>query len=83
MLMNMEPLTEEQMSAKTAGFEENVSQCHFVHQQFHINWSGIEPGKPAPNHLSYIMAQDHNDNLKYQVQEIRSPTILIDILHEI
>ena len=24
----------------------NLSQCHFVHQKSHMNWPGIETGRP-------------------------------------
>jgi hypothetical protein len=25
---------------------ENLSQCHFIHHKYHMNWPGIEPGPP-------------------------------------
>jgi hypothetical protein len=32
---------------------ENLPQCRFVHQRSPMTWLGLEPRKPAINHLSY------------------------------
>jgi hypothetical protein len=24
----------------------NLSQCHFIHHKYHMDWAGIEPGPP-------------------------------------
>jgi hypothetical protein len=46
---------------KSNDSERNASQCHFVHQKFHMDGHGQELGslseKPAINHMSYGMAQ--------------------------
>jgi hypothetical protein len=31
---------------KPKNSEKNLSQCHFVHQKFHMDWPGCEPGPP-------------------------------------
>jgi hypothetical protein len=44
--MNMEQLVEWELAGETEVLGENLSQCHFLHQKFHITWPGIEPGPP-------------------------------------
>jgi len=31
---------------KVLGGEKNLSQCHCVHQNSHMDWTGIDPGPP-------------------------------------
>jgi hypothetical protein len=38
---------------------EELSQFHFVHYKSHMTWTGLEPGPPATNNLSYGTATVH------------------------
>jgi hypothetical protein len=42
------------------GRGENLPQCHFVHNESHVTWRGIDLyhrcGKPPTNRMSYDMA---------------------------
>jgi hypothetical protein len=55
--MNMEQLVERESVEETEVLGENVAQCHFVHQKFHLNAMGSNPGrrsgKPATSRPSY------------------------------
>jgi hypothetical protein len=43
---NTEQLVEWEFAEKTEILGEILFQCHFVHQNFHMTWSGTEPEPP-------------------------------------
>jgi hypothetical protein len=43
---NMQPGRNYTDGGKPKHSEKNHSRYHFVHQEFHIDWKGVEPGSP-------------------------------------
>jgi hypothetical protein len=43
-------------------WEENLSQCHFIHHRFHTDWPDPASERPATNHLIHDMPRVRDDN---------------------
>jgi hypothetical protein len=60
-IKRMKNLMEWWLVGETEVLGENLPQCHFVHNNFHMTWPGANPGcrggKPATNRLSYGTAK--------------------------
>jgi hypothetical protein len=45
-MMNMEQSVEFKLAGETEVLGENLPQCHFVYNEPHITWPGLEPEPP-------------------------------------
>jgi hypothetical protein len=43
-MMSVEQSVEWELAGETEVVGENLQQCHFVHDKFHMTWPGLEPG---------------------------------------
>jgi hypothetical protein len=43
-LENVEQLAKQELAGETEVLGENTPQCHFVHHNSHVTWTGKEPG---------------------------------------
>jgi len=62
--------------------ENTISQCHYVHNNSHINWPGIEPGfpgdRPATNCLCFPVQHSPTGLSKWLecvLREVEPPTL--------
>jgi hypothetical protein len=44
MMVIVQQLVDWRLAGETEVLGENVPQRHFVHQKFHMTWTGLEPG---------------------------------------
>jgi hypothetical protein len=57
--MSMEQWWNDIDRAKRKNSEKNLSQCHFVHYKFHVDWPGDKPGHPRWQARGYSLAPWH------------------------
>jgi hypothetical protein len=59
LLMNMEQFVEYELTGETEVLRENLPQCHFVNDKFHMTSTEIEPGSElCVDHLKAIPVTD-------------------------
>ena len=57
------------LTGKLKHSQENLSQCHFVYQKSHLDWSGIETGLPRASSPDYVTMNDRATNFKANSHE--------------
>jgi hypothetical protein len=65
-MISVEQLVEWELAWETEVVGENLPKYHFVHHKSHMNWPGLERGKPATNRLSYGTASTNRLQLKQE-----------------